>query len=75
MVERLYKPFVDLIRNDGYRVRRATGPISAADLSGVDIFVVAIAMGFQEGQKTLPGLRHGLKGDAFSPAECSLLAA
>jgi hypothetical protein len=66
----LYQPFLDLIRNDGYLVVRRKGRLTREALTGFDVLVLTIAMGFQEGVKTLPGLSHNLKGNAFSPEEC-----
>ncbi|MGA3018950.1 MAG: hypothetical protein ABSF62_17650 [Bryobacteraceae bacterium] len=69
--ENLYQPFLDLIRNDGYSVSRHGGHLTRESLEGTDVLVLPIVMGFQEGGKTLPGLRHHLKGDAFTPEECA----
>lgn len=40
-----YAPFAQLVRNDGYRVRRGRDPISAPALARVDIVVIANALG------------------------------
>jgi hypothetical protein len=40
-----YAPFADLVRNDGYEVRRGRDPISASALADVDIVVIANALG------------------------------
>lgn len=40
-----YRPFVELIESDGYRVERGTGAISAAELAPFDILIVAGALG------------------------------
>ena len=69
----LYRPFLDLIRNDGYRVEQQKGRLTQEALTGFDVLVLTIAMGFKEGVKTLPGLRHNLKGDAFTPEECKVV--
>jgi hypothetical protein len=69
----LYRPFLDLIRNDGYLVGRQKGRLTRDVLTGFDVLVLTIAMGFKEGVKTLPGLRHNLKGDAFTPEECAVV--
>jgi hypothetical protein len=69
----LYQPFLDLVRNDGYLVGRRQGQLTRKALTGFDILVLTIAMGFKEGVKTLPGLRHNLKGDAFTPEECTVV--
>lgn len=70
---RLYEPFLDLIRNDGYLVVRQKGLLTRKALTGFDVLVLTIAMGFKEGVKTLPGLRHHLQGDAFTPEECAIV--
>ena len=40
-----YRPFVDLMRNDGYEVRRARGPFSAEVLAAARVLVVVTARG------------------------------
>jgi hypothetical protein len=65
----LYGPFVDLVEHDGYAVVRHKGRLVREELKNFDVLVVPIAMGFKQGVKTLPGLRHNLKGDAFTHEE------
>jgi len=43
-----YKPFVDLLKNDGYRVVRNRQPFVKARLSGFKILVIANALGAEE---------------------------
>ena len=43
-----YKPFVDLLSNDGYRVVRNRQPFVKARLSGFKILVIADALGAEE---------------------------
>src|ERR1041385_7078321 len=43
-----YKPFVDLISNDGYRVVRNRQPFSKTTLSSYKILVIANALGAEE---------------------------
>jgi hypothetical protein len=43
-----YKPFVDLLSNDGYRVIRNRQPFVKARLSGFKILVIANALGAEE---------------------------
>ena len=71
----LYEPFLDLIQNDGYAAVKRKGRLTSEGMRGSDILVVTIAMpfGFRDGVKTLPGLRHNLKGDAFTPEECAVV--
>jgi hypothetical protein len=57
----LYQPFQDLIRSDGYVVVRQNGGLTREGLTGFDVLVITIVMGFKEGVKTLPGLHHNLK--------------
>jgi len=59
-----YKPFVDLITNDGYRVTPNKREFSKATMSGVRFLVIANAA---TRKKSVPG-RH-----AFSEKECDLL--
>lgn len=40
-----YRPFAELLRNDGFRVRRHTQPFSPGSLAGVDVLVIANALG------------------------------
>ncbi len=39
------KPFADLISNDGYTVRVATGPLTTRSLDGVHVLVVVLPRG------------------------------
>ena len=43
-----YTPFADLIKNDGYRLRRSREPFSRERLAGVDVVVIANALGGNE---------------------------
>ena len=43
-----YKPFVDLLMNDGYRVVRSRQPFSKTTLSSAKILVIANALGAEE---------------------------
>src|SRR5688572_33057667 len=43
-----YKPFVDLIFNDGYRVIRSRRPFSKQSLDSFKVLVVANALGAEE---------------------------
>src|SRR5689334_25351172 len=43
-----YKPFVDLLSNDGYRVIRNRQPFVKTRLSGFKILVIANALGAEE---------------------------
>lgn len=47
-VARAYKPFADLMRNDGYKLRVARQPISTGVLAGVSVLVVVGARGTNE---------------------------
>jgi len=40
-----YLPFANLLRNDGLRVEASTKPFSAASLRGMDVLVIANALG------------------------------
>ncbi|HYI11708.1 MAG TPA: hypothetical protein VEK57_21805 [Thermoanaerobaculia bacterium] len=44
-VDGTYKPFATLLKNDGYAVETLTGPVTAAALSGADLFVIPSALG------------------------------
>lgn len=54
-----YKPFADLLRSDGYLIASNVQPFAADTLKGVDILVIANAMG-SDGHETRP---------AFTPEE------
>jgi len=43
-----YKPFVDLLSNDGYRVVRSRQPFSKTSLAGAKVLVIANALGAEE---------------------------
>src|SRR5690349_1461061 len=43
-----YKPFVDLLSNDGYRVIRSRQPFSRTTLNGAKVLVIANALGAEE---------------------------
>jgi hypothetical protein len=61
-----YRPFAELIRNDGYRIETNDRPFSAEVLAGHDVLVIANARGAQ-----------GIEADsaaAFTEAECSAVA-
>lgn len=55
-----YKPFVELITNDGYKVVPNRGPLSRKSLSGYDLLVIVNAEGPQGGRDSSP----------FSEEEC-----
>lgn len=46
--ESAYKPFADLVRNDGYTLRVSNQPITRETLNGVSVFVLAVARGANE---------------------------
>jgi Domain of unknown function (DUF4350) len=60
-----YKPFADLIRNDGYRIRANREPFTTSNLAGVSILVVVNALGANG---------HEARS-AFTDAECAAVAA
>lgn len=69
----LYKPFANLIRNDGYSVELKKGAVTRAALAGYDVLLLANVLGFKQGVKQIPGVRHYLQGDAFSAEECTAI--
>ena len=61
-----YRPFAELIRNDGYRIETNDRPFSTEALAGHDVLVIANALGAE-----------GVEGDgsaAFTEAECRVVA-
>lgn len=59
-----YKPFVDLLSNDGYRIIRNRQPFDKAMLSSFKVLVIANALGAEEMDDT------GADESAFTEAEC-----
>lgn len=59
-----YKPFVDLLSNDGYRIIRNRQPFTKASLSSFKVLVIANALGAEEADDT------GADGSAFTEEEC-----
>ena len=63
-----YKPFAVLMESDGYVVSSAPN-FDAGSLKGVDILVIANAMG-EFLDSTTGAVRKGAMGPAFTPVEC-----
>jgi hypothetical protein len=62
-----YKPFADLLTNDGYRVIASTRKFETGMLAGIDVLVIANA-------RDLAALRAGnLSSPAFSEPECDVV--
>ena len=59
-----YKPFVDLLMNDGYRVIRNRQPFSKSTLSSYKVLVIANALGAEEMDD------NGADASAFTEEEC-----
>jgi Domain of unknown function (DUF4350) len=59
-----YKPFADLMRNDGYSVQANQSPFSASTLAGVSTLVIVNALG-PDGHETR---------SAFTDSECAAIA-
>ena len=59
-----YKPFADLLRNDGYRVVRNRQPFSKETLSSFKVLVIANALGAEEMDD------NGADASAFTEEEC-----
>jgi hypothetical protein len=60
-----YKPFVDLLLNDGYRIIRNRQPFSKATLSSYKVLVIANALGAEEMDD------NGADASAFTEEECN----
>lgn len=68
----MYRPFVNLLRNDGYQVDYGSGEVTRKVLANYDVAVVAVPMLVNShGRKSRPGAKHGWAGDAFSTEECA----
>ena len=59
-----YKPFVDLLMNDGYRVIRNRQPFTKSTLSSYKVLVIANALGAEEMDD------NGADASAFAEEEC-----
>ena len=59
-----YKPFVDLLMNDGYRIIRIRQPFTKSSLSGFKVLVIANALGAEEMDD------NGAEASAFTEEEC-----
>lgn len=59
-----YKPFVDLLLNDGYRVIRNRQPFTRTSLSSYKVLVIANALGAEEMDD------NGADASAFTEEEC-----
>jgi hypothetical protein len=64
-----YRPFADLMRADGYRVSANTQAFDSVVLSGVDVLVIANALGHDDMGSSAAA------ESAFTPAECRALTA
>lgn len=62
-----YKPFVDLMRNDGYRVIRNRQPFSKTTLSSYKVLVISNALGAEEDDD------EGADTTAFTEEECQVV--
>jgi hypothetical protein len=60
-----YKPFVDLLLNDGYRVVRNREPFTKTSLSSFKVLVIANALGAEEMDD------NGADASAFTEEECA----
>src|SRR5829696_10308881 len=59
-----YKPFVDLLMNDGYRVVRNRQPFTKTSLNSFKLLVISNALGAEEDDDA------GADSSAFSDEEC-----
>ena len=59
----LFKPFADLLRNDGYAVVANTGKFASGNLDGIDILVISNAIGKLEND-------NNNSSPAFTKIEC-----
>lgn len=74
-----YKPFADLIRNDGYEVVPNKRAFSSETLKGYDVLVIANALGLRGAAQQLANLfrlegKVNVNGSAFTSEECSTVA-
>jgi hypothetical protein len=59
-----YKPFVDMLMNDGYRIVRNRQPFTKSSLSSFKVLIIANALGAEEMDD------NGADGSAFTEEEC-----
>jgi hypothetical protein len=59
-----YKPFVDMIRNDGYVVRTSKGVLTASEMRGVGVLVLVLPRGANPTEDS----------SAYTEAECAAIA-
>jgi hypothetical protein len=59
-----YRPFADLLRSDGYTVRASTRKFETGAFAGVDVLVIANALGSDRSNPRLP---------AFTEQECDIV--
>jgi hypothetical protein len=64
-VDGRYKPFVDLLMNDGYRIIRNRQPFSKTTLSSYKVLVIANALGAEDVDD------NGADASAFTEEECN----
>jgi hypothetical protein len=64
-----YRPFAELIENDGCRMERGTTPFTARGLRGVDVLVISNALGAEEMESP------DAERPAFTPEECATVEA
>jgi hypothetical protein len=57
-----YAPFAQLLASDGFRVAAGTSALTRSSLAGIDVLVIANALG--------PGATNETSDPAFTPAEC-----
>ncbi|MEP7270277.1 MAG: DUF4350 domain-containing protein [Acidobacteriota bacterium] len=60
-----YKPFADLLKNDGYQIVRGTAPFQKGSLKGVDILVISNA--------SAADATDDSSARAFTEAECDIV--
>ena len=60
-----YKPFADLLLNDGYRIVRNREPFTKSSLNSFKVLVIANALGAEEMDD------NGADGSAFTEEECA----
>src|SRR5258708_36238114 len=61
--DELFKPFADLLRNDGYDVVANTAKFTSGSLEGIDVLVISNALGKLEND-------NNNSTPAFTKAEC-----
>jgi hypothetical protein len=71
-----YRPFAELLRQDGYEILSQKGDLSREKLEGFQLLIIANALGFRGSAQQLVNLIHAdkhlhIRASAFTAGECN----